>query len=190
MRIKIVVGLFILFAVLAGLVVTPVLSAAPPVPTRRPVWPPGQPTYTPEPTATPLPTATPGSVCEITVSAEVVDDTVWQAGCIYIAPDGVWVAPGASLTILDGVTVLVGSWKTFHVYGTLYVEGTVDNPVVMDQQTADLSWTGLSFHGDSQPASDLVHLVVKGSYAGLAVISGSVWTTNCSFGGWREFDGR
>ena len=132
----------------------------------------------------------PEPVCEIVVPNGVTANTTWQAGCVYIAENGVRVSEGATLTIPKGVIVLMGSWKTFHVYGTLHVEGTMDEPVVMRRQFADLSWTGLSFLSGSQPSSDLVYLEVEGSYAGLAVYSGSVWSTNCVFNGWRSSGGR
>ena len=148
------------------------------------------PTATDMPTATATPTATSTPVCEFTVPKDISTNTIWQAGCTYIAPNGVLVKAGALLTIPEGVTVLMGSWKTFLVQGTLHVRGTAAEPVVMRRQLEDLSWTGLSFQSASQPTSDLTYLTLEGGYSGLAVYSGSVWSTNCIFEGWRPFGER
>jgi len=184
------------FVVLVGILIMtfapPVVSGQQPIPTKRPKWPPGQPTLTPTATATlvPIPTATSTPVCEFTVPKDISTNTIWQAGCTYIAPNGILVKAGVLLTIPEGVTVLIGSWKTFLVQGTLHVRGTAAEPVVMRRQLEDLSWTGLSFQSASQPTSDLTYLTLEGGYAGLVVYSGSVWSTNCIFEGWRPFGER
>lgn len=179
--------------VLIGLVIATLLTSlwigayagqGPPArPTRKP-----QPTWRWDATATPM--ATPEPPCEIIVSREILLDATWQVGCTYIAKDGIYVHPGAVLTMPEDVTLLMGSWKTLYVYGTLWVMGTEDRPVVIRRLYEDLSWIAIHLQSTMQLASDLTHLKIEGSYGAIRVVSGEVWITNCTIEGWRPFGDR
>lgn len=158
----------------------PVRPTRKPRPTRK--W-----DATVTPTSTTVPTNTPEPACWIVVSKDILTDTIWQENCVYIADNGIYVHPGATLTIPEGTTLLMGSWKTLYVYGTLWVRGTKDRPVVIRRLYEDLSWTAIHLQSTMQLASDLTHLKIEGSYGAIRVVSGEVWITNCTIEGWRPF---
>ena len=134
-------------------------------------------TATSTPTNTPTPTATP---CVIETYSGIYVDTMWVADCTYIAANGLYVEPGVTLTIPEGVTVLIGSWKTVHVYGSLEVMGTADNKVRFDWLEPDLLWTGIHLGG---PGSYLAYATVWGSWAGIDDFYGSSQILNCDIKG-------
>lgn len=131
--------------------------------------------------------------CEFEVPGSISVDAVWQSGCTYLVEGGTTVASGVSLTIPEGVTVLMGSWTIFNVNGTLTVDGTAEAPVVFRRRYEELSWAGLLFSGHDA-RGDLNYLVVDGTYCPLHVWPGflrvSFQATHTVFNGWRPFGGR
>jgi len=65
------------------------------------------------------------------ISGTISCDAVWDASRPYILYDSVSVAPTCSLTIEAGARVYAYNRAALHVFGTLLVNGTPTNPVVM-----------------------------------------------------------
>lgn len=65
------------------------------------------------------------------ISGTITCDAVWNAGRPYILYDSVSVAPGCSLTIEAGARVYAYNRAALHVFGTLLVNGTPADSVVI-----------------------------------------------------------
>ncbi|WP_038028819.1 choice-of-anchor Q domain-containing protein [Thermonema rossianum] len=65
------------------------------------------------------------------ISGTIACDAVWDAGRPYILYDSVSVAPGCSLTIEAGARVYAYNRAALHVFGTLIINGTPADSVVI-----------------------------------------------------------
>ena len=108
----------------------------------------------------------------------------WQAGKTYIINGNVTVEKGKTLTIEEGVTVIVagdggqGSSPSFLVNGNLYVYGTADNQVTFTAEEANRTeanifkglWGGIQATED---CAEMVLLYTNIEYAGSPAEAGS-----------------
>lgn len=138
-------------------------STATPVPTNTSTL---TPTYGPTPTP-----------CVIEVTEWIQSDKTWQANCTYIADDGIFVESYVTLTIPEGVTVLMGDWKTFHVYGRLIAQGAPDNMIYIRGLYGGKLWTGI--HLDQGEPDYLDYVSVWGSNSNFSLVDGISYITNC-----------
>lgn len=115
-------------------------------------------------------------------------DTLWQQGGIdKLIYDHLVIAPGATLTVGPGVTMYMHDHATLQVYGTLRIEGTLDQPVqLMGDRTdkifdnlyyRDMSaqWGGIQFYPGSQ-GNLLQYAEVKGMTSGIELRQDSTAT--------------
>ncbi|MDE6384168.1 MAG: hypothetical protein K2K79_07465 [Paramuribaculum sp.] len=100
----------------------------------------------------------------VTLTDPVIDsDTRWEADKPVRVYGELTVAPGARLTLGEGLTVYMHDKASIEVHGSLFSEGTADAPVVIrgDRSgtvitgiTFDLmsrQWAGMTIHPDASP---------------------------------------
>ncbi len=111
-----------------------------------------------------------------TISA---DDT-WSDSKPYVIYDDLFIKPGVTLTINPGVKIHSHNNSTIYVWGTLKIEGTVDNPVILqgdrlddDYKEVPNQWNGIHFL-QSSVNNKIQGAIIKNGFVGVRVDSVSL----------------
>ena len=108
-------------------------------------------------------------------------DTLWQQGGIdKLIYGALTIAEGATLTIGPGVTLYLHDHASVEVYGTLRIEGSLEQPVTLLGDRTDrifdnlyyrdmsAQWGGINFHPGST-GSLISHATIKGMTTGITL---------------------
>ena len=105
--------------------------------------------------------------------AKLTENTTWNNTLPYVILGGIQVDTNARLTISPGTKIFLHSDAPFLVDGTLIVNGTKEQPVIlsgdrldMDYKDLPASWPGIYFRGTSKN-NFLKHTVIKNAYQGI-----------------------
>jgi hypothetical protein len=108
------------------------------------------------------------SSCDLDSSGEVARDATWVKGCTLIAPRGVRVIGGATLTLEEGVTIAFGRGSALRVSdGTIVAKGSDAAKIVMTSAQApkkEGDWIGVVIEDQTRVGSIFDHVVIE--YAG------------------------
>ena len=86
------------------------------------------------------------SFADTNISSDIIQDTHWTLDASpYVVQVNIDIADTATLIIDPGVQVLVAPNTHIQVDGSLVAQGTTDNHIVFDTQTADTTWHGFIF---------------------------------------------
>lgn len=120
----------------------------------------------------------------------ITKDTVWEADLPRIVYDSLVVAPGARLTIRQGVRMHFHDKASFIVYGSLHCDGSPEYPVIMEgDRTGDVisgvsfdimasQWGGLQFCSSSSN-NRLNYTMVRNTEYGVLADSTDLQLLNC-----------
>jgi parallel beta-helix repeat protein len=104
------------------------------------------------------------------VCGTIATNTTWTtSGSPYVITCSTTVAPGVTLTINAGVDVDVDPNVALMVQGTLDVNGTSSQPVIIDRNVASSPWSGIQLKTNAGGHATIDHAVIDGANTGIDV---------------------
>ncbi|MFA9214061.1 MAG: hypothetical protein ACEQSR_09495, partial [Candidatus Methylacidiphilales bacterium] len=110
----------------------------------------------------------------------ILANTTWSDSKPYVIYDDLFIKPGVTLTIEPGVKIHSHNNSTIYVWGTLKIEGTVGNPVVLqgdrlddDYKEVPNQWNGIHFL-QSSVNNVIQGAIIKNGFVGVRVDSVSL----------------
>lgn len=107
-------------------------------------------------------------------------DETWNDSKPYVIYDDLFIKPGVTLTINPGVKIHSHNNSTIYVWGTLKIEGTVDNPVILqgdrlddDYKEIPNQWNGIHIL-QSSVNNKIQGAIIKNGFIGVRVDSVSL----------------
>jgi hypothetical protein len=107
-------------------------------------------------------------------------NTTWTNNKPYVIYNDLFIKPGATLTIEPGVKIHSHNNSTIYVWGTLKIEGTADNPVILqgdrlddDYKEVPNQWNGIHFL-QSSINNNIRGAIIKNGFVGVRVDSVSL----------------
>lgn len=107
-------------------------------------------------------------------------DAIWSDSKPYVIYDDLFIKPGVTLTINPGVKIHSHNNSTIYVWGTLKIDGTVDNPVILQGDRLDDAykeipnqWNGI--HLLQSSVNNVIQgAIIKNGFIGVRVDSVSL----------------